>query len=127
MKFIVKKNSNYEAKIYIGSCEGYSGPKFSFLDLKHVIGDFQKQTGLEIANPVRVTATTYIFDTYEEDGWEIAIINYPRKSKSHQILHDFALELAAHLLEYFHQNRISVVFPEEIVMLESLDAQISHK
>lgn len=123
MSFHVKKNRNFEARIYLGSCVGYNGPQFTFQELREVIGKYQHENGLDACNPVRITPTTFVWDDYCEDGWEIAVIDYPRQSKSHIVLHDFAFNLAAHLLERFKQNRMSVVFPDEIVMLEADDAE----
>ena len=122
MSYHIKKNANYEARIYLGSCLGYNGPQFSFEELRAVIGEFQK-SGIDTCNPVRITPTTYVWADYQEAGWEIAVINYPRYPKSHIVLHDFAYNLAALLLEKFQQQRISIVLPDEIVMLEADDAE----
>lgn len=127
MNYTVKKNRNYEARIYIGSRARYIGPLFTFSELRTAISKYQHEKGLDVCNPVRITPTTYVWDDYMEDGWEIAVIDYPRQPKSHIVLHDFAYDLGVHLLERFHQNRISIVFPDEIVMLESDEAETKHK
>lgn len=123
MKFHSKKNAYFEARIYIGSRVNYNGPHFDLADLKESISCFQTTNGIDASNPVRITSTTFVWEKYEEDGWEIAIIDYPRVSKPHEVLRQFAYNLAVHLLERFQQNRMSIVFPEEIVMLESEDAE----
>jgi hypothetical protein len=122
MKFHLKKNEYFEARIYIGSRVKYNGPQFTFLELKESIGLFQANNGQD-SNPVRITPTTFVWEKYEEDGWEIAIIDYPRVSKPHEKLREFSYNMAVHLLERFEQNRISIVFPDEIVMLEADDAE----
>lgn len=106
---------------------GYNGPSFSFEDLRTDIGNYQKKLGLEASNPVRITRTTYVFDSYVEDGYEIALINYPRQDKSEKVLTEFAINLAKYLLERFGQNRMSIVFPTETVMLEVDGAEDTHK
>jgi small-conductance mechanosensitive channel len=127
MNYTVKKNRNFEARIYIGSRARYVGPLFTFSELRAAISQYQHEKGLEVCNPVRITPTTYVWDDYMEDGWEIAVIDYPRRSKSHIVLYDFAYNLGVYLLERFNQNRISIVFPSEIVMLESDEAEATHK
>ena len=127
MSYTVKKNRNYEARIYIGSRARYNGPLFTFSELRAAISKYQHEGGLNACNPVRITPTTYVWDDYMEEGWEIAVIDYPRQSKSHIVLRDFTFNLAAYLLERFHQNRMSIVFPDEIVMLESDEAETKHK
>ena len=127
MNYTVKKNRNFEARIYIGSRARYVGPLFTFAELRTAISLYQHENGLDACNPVRITPTTYVWDEYMEDGWEIAVIDYPRQSKSHIVLRDFTFNLGVHLLERFRQNRISIVFSDEIVMLESDEAETTHK
>lgn len=130
----------YEARIYIGSRQRYNGPEFSEDDLVAVIGDFQTRlyklwSDKSISTPVRITKTRYVFGDYSEVGWEIGILNYPRKPNLPNELREFALELAKLLLVKFNQNRISVVCkgnnflsPDfEIVMFYADDAEESHK
>lgn len=123
MSYTVKKNRTYEARIYIGSRARYVGPLFTFSELRDAIGKYQHEKGLDVCGPVRITPTTYVWDDYMEDGWEIAVIDYPRHSKCHIVLYDFMYNLAVYLLERFKQNRISIVFPDETVMLESDEAE----
>ena len=84
MKYHVKSNPYFEAKIYIGSRQQYNGPAFSFDDVRAAVAEYQESRGLEWANPVRITATHYLFQDYLEPGWEIAIIDY-RSQKSREI------------------------------------------
>lgn len=125
MTYHIKKVKNFEARIYIGSKVRYNGPSFSVVDLKSEISNFQK-TNYIISNTVRITATDFVFNGYEESGWEIAIINYPRNEKPEKIIRGFTFDLAVHLFKHFEQNRMSIVFPDEIVMLEDNSAEIVH-
>lgn len=112
-----------EARIYIGSRRHYNGEAFSYTDLRAFLKDFQHERPKELTSPVRITPTAYVFDDYHEAGWEIAVINYPRFPKDNFVIHQFAYDLAAGLLDKFEQNRISIVYPNEIVMLEADDAE----
>jgi len=120
MNIKIKNAPHYEARLYIGSRENYDGPAFDVDRLHEVIKDFQNEHLVDdVLIPVRVTATTYRAGDYSEDGWEVAVINYPRKPRDRIILESFMFELAQHLLDVLKQNRISVVTPEKIVMFES--------
>lgn len=112
-----------EARIYIGSRRKYNGDAFSYADVRAYVGEFQLARGTTTANPVRITATAYVWEDYCEEGWEIAVINYPRHPKSDSVIRQFAYDLAAGLLNMFEQNRISIVFSDETVMLEADDAE----
>ena len=126
MKF-ARTQPTHEVKIYIGSKRGYKGAPFDKAELTAYIWDVQDEAGPDEANPVRVTETTYLWagpgEKYREEGFEVAVINYPRRPKPTQVINRFALNLAESLLKHFQQNRISVVFPEEIVMLEADDPE----
>ncbi len=127
MSYTIKRNAKYEARIYIGSRRGYNGPKITKKVMKFSIKMYQTIKGLEKASPVRLTPTTYLWQDYEEKGWEIGIINYPRRPLGPLALQEYAMDLAAYLLEEHGQNRISIEFPDETVMLEADDAEQKHK
>lgn len=123
MNFTTTIEKTWKSHIYIGSKEGYTGPSFDYSDLRKEIGIFQMNNP-EIACTVRVVAASYIFAEYEESGWEISIINYPRFPKSEEVLIDFTHGLAQHLLDRFKQNRMSIVFKDDTILLESKTAVI---
>ena len=122
-----KENNTYEIKLYIGSKEGYNGEEFSKEDLVAAIQGFQHELTLDHAMPVRISPTSYMFDNYYEEGWEIGLINYPRKPRSTIELTRFMERLASFLLEKFKQNRITVVHPNATVMYESETAEEKHE
>jgi len=70
-----------------------------------------------------VTPTTYIYKNGNEPGVVVGIINYPRFPSEAAALKAKALEVAALLLKLYRQMKVSVVFPDETVMLESEEAQ----
>lgn len=123
MEVKFKKESFYEARLYIGSRRGYNGPVYSQWELNQAIGDFQLLQSTERACAVRITSTTFQFGTYVEAGWEIAAIQYPRFPKDEAVIKRFMVELGQHLMEKFGQNRISLATPEEVVLLERPDAE----
>jgi len=123
MGYHVKKAVNFSVRLYIGSRERRDGPHISAEQIKQAIQQYQFSLGLEKATPVRLTPTTYLWQEYEEDGWEIGMINYPRRPLGPLTIHAFAMDLAAYLLTVFNQNRISIEFPDETCMLEADDAE----
>lgn len=123
MSYHMRHEPCFEARIYIGSKVGYTGEDYSVDDVRAAIGQYQQTLGPQKATPVRITPTQFVWEDYNEPGWEIAAINYPRAPKSKAVISSFALGLAGHLLEHFRQDRISVVFPDEIVMLEADDPE----
>lgn len=98
MSYHMRHEPCFEARIYIGSKVGYTGEDYSVDDVRAAIGQYQQTLGPQKATPVRITPTQFVWEDYNELGWEIAAINY-------------------------RQDRISVVFPDEIVMLEADDPE----
>ena len=67
---------------------------------------------------VTVTPTKFIYTGGDEDGAIIGIIQYPRFPKSYILLKERVIELAEILRIELGQYRVSIVFPEETIMLE---------
>jgi hypothetical protein len=107
--------------MWIGSVRGYNGRKFLLNTLLKKIGEFQKKH--ENACSLRVTPTTFIFQDYTENGWEIACTNYPRFPKKPEEIDDFMMRLTQFLLVEFKQNRITVSDPLNAVTMESEGAE----
>ena len=117
-----KKEVSFEVRLYIGSVEGYNGNPFTEDDLVRAIGDFQKSRG-EDWTPVRVTPTRYVSRDYNERGWEVAAILYPRFPKSKIVIAEFMNQMAKFLLDTFKQNRITVMHPSEAVLYSADNAE----
>jgi len=122
----VIKSPYYESKIYVGSVRNVP-PKDtpSYITeraLMHVIGREQEKYALII--PLRTTKVSFVSGlAYRESGWEIAAINYPRTTATIEQIDDFILTLAKKMLNEFSQHRISIVNPNEIIMLTSEEDQ----
>ena len=114
---------SYECKLFIGSRrDGYDGEPFTKKEVIHEIKLCQDAYCIS-AGCVRITETTYVYLNYEEDGFEISIMQYPRFPKTESMLWAFMHNLAEHLMVVFNQNRISVMDPEHVEMLEVPNAQ----
>lgn len=125
MKTIKKKSvPHQEVRLYLGSRENYNGQIFSREVLLHTIENFQLVQPELI--PVRVTDTGFKAGDYWELGWELAVINYPRRPRDEKELSEFMHSLAQHLLIVLRQNRISIVERDEITMYEHPNAVEKH-
>ncbi len=102
-------NDTYEVHIYIGGRAGYDGDYFTLEQLKGAIFDYQ------ISNPnlmpVRITPTCYYIAGYDENGWDLATLAYPRKPYQHEDIDHFMFGLARNLLLRLRQKHITVVTP----------------
>lgn len=128
------KRADYaECRLYIGSVKGYNGPPFSEAQLIRVVQDFQR--GWEELNGythvVRFSKCMFVCMSYIENGWELSVINYPRRPNKPFEIMKFVKELQEHLMIEFGQNRITVMYDvpgaEEAEMAERPDAEVSHK
>ena len=118
----LKTCKTYEIKLHIGSLRGYHGDKFTKEDLIAKISAFQKAILWE-AQTVRVTPTTFVFQDYVEEGWEIVSMNYPRFPKTKKSISKFVRELAQYLIKELGQNRITVTEPNKTITFEAENAE----
>jgi hypothetical protein len=51
-----------------------------------------------------------------EEGWEIAVVRYPLREDSDEEIIQWAGDLAAVLMNRFHQEQISAVIRDELVV-----------
>ena len=73
----MKRRPFYECKIYIGSVSFMRDKTFTQDDIELLCGKVQEDYNYTI--PVRITPTTFVSETnYQEKGWEIAAIDYPK-------------------------------------------------
>jgi hypothetical protein len=70
---------------------------------------------------VTVTQTTYIYGGGSEPGVAVGFINYPRVPSDPIAIRARAERLASLLLAGLGQQRVTVVFPDETVMLSAAD------
>ena len=119
------KEPYYESKIYMGCVKSrllkpIYKREIRENEVRQVIGE--QQESYHIVIPLRITKTRFVAGSvYQENGWEIAAINYPRTNTTVQEIDDFMLILAKVLLNKFYQHRVSIVNPREIIMLTGED------
>lgn len=99
----------YEIRLYIGSQEGYHGEKFGLRELMKAVRDFQASHKDKVS--VRYTACVYQVGDWDEDGWEVAAIDYPRFPKTSDYLRNWFEGLSLYLIDRLKQDRITVCDP----------------
>lgn len=110
----MKVVDTFTANIYVGLRHGYSGNLSSINEVREWVQKYCNKVKLGAT----LTPTEFIYVDGREPGVIIGLINYPRfPSTKHQIwVH--AQAIAKGLMELCHQERISIVFSDETIMLE---------
>jgi len=110
---ITKKVPTFIATIYVGQKNRATGKICSYSTVTKTIQDEVNIKGL----CVTITPTEYYYASGSEKGIIVGLINYPRFPKTPSQIKTTALNLAELLREKCKQLRVSVVFPDETVML----------
>jgi len=112
----MKKCETIEAKIYCGlksnsnSLKGYEySPKIA----KTICQEYVDEVGLCVS----LTETTFIYTEGEEPGIIVGLINYPRFPSDLKSIKHHCLKLGDKLLGVLDQKRLSIVLPNETIML----------
>jgi hypothetical protein len=119
---VLKRTRAFEVRLYVGSRKGYGEEQYSEERVIRAISEFQAghSSGREeMPIPVRVTSTTFVSKDYVEEGWEIAVVRYPLREDSDEDIVHWAGELAAVLMKRFHQEHISAVIRDELVVFSA--------
>lgn len=119
----MKISKTYTANVYVGLRGGYTDFYHTSADAATVIKEFciERQTG------VTVTPTHFYYVNGDEPGLIIGFISYPRFPKSNDKIKLDALELARRLKVKLHQERVSIVLPDETIMLEDSENNVTFK
>ena len=101
------------ARIYVGLREGYNGLFHDRAEVQDACQSFCDKVGL----CVTVEDILFIYTGGRECGVVVGLINYPGSPEEPMEVKSMALGLAEKLRVTCGQNRVSVVFPDETVML----------
>ena len=112
----MKKVKTFEAKIYIGSINNNTNQFCTEERIENIISEYVN----DVKWCVTITKTKFIYVNGDELGWIIGIIQYPRFPEEEIRLKDKTLKLAKILLKKCYQERLSVIFPDETIMLENV-------
>ncbi len=117
----MKTVDTYWANIYCGLQKAYSGDIIDIAYAKELCQEFCNKVKLGLT----FTPTNFIYVDGSEPGFIVGLINYPRFPSSSFAITNKAHELGKILLKELSQERISIVFPNETVMLEKEDLKVN--
>ncbi len=107
---------SFKAEIFLGFREKYSSKVRTIEECKNFCQIYVNR----VSWCVTVTETEFIYKDGREPGAIIGIIQYPRFPTDESELKRKTIDIAELLKEQFHQERVSINFPDEVIMLESL-------
>ena len=114
---VLNRARAFEVRLYMGSHKGYGEEQYASGNIIRAISEFQRTTeGDEPPIPVRLSPTTFVSKDYVEEGWEIAVVRYPLREDSDEDIVQWAGRLAAVLMDRFHQEQMSAVIRDELVV-----------
>ena len=106
--------NTFTANIYLGLREQYSDNVGSVEQVMELCQAFCNDVKLCVS----VTPTSFVYVDGNEPGAIVGLINYPRFPLEDEEIEDIAVKLAELLAQTFKQHRVSVVFPDETIMVE---------
>lgn len=114
----MKRRPYYECKIYLGSVCYITKEVFTQEQVQRYCGEVQDFYDYII--PIRITPTTFVSGLgYDEKGWEISAIDYPKLQYNKRQIRGWMRTLAEKLLMRFSQHTICIVDRDGIIMLEN--------
>lgn len=105
----------YTATVYVGTKERATGEVRPLGLAREYLKDFASGGGVCVS----FTPTEFIYKDGMEPGIVVGLINYPRFPESLESIKAKALAIAEGLQAIYRQLKVSVVFPDETVMLEA--------
>lgn len=109
------KIKTFTANIYVGTRHGYSVDALSSVDeIRQWLQIFCN--GVKLG--VTLTQTEFIYVDGNEPGVIIGLINYPRFPRPVEEIKSLATNIAKDLMALCQQERVSIVFSDETIMLE---------
>ena len=127
MRLGMKWEPTFWARVYVGFKYRNEEPlnntqkKQRMREAEHLCQQYCDEVGL----CVTIEPTDYIYTNGREPGCVVGLINYPRFPCHHELIQHHATEIAKRLQTKFRQCVVSVVFPEQTLMItdENMVAQ----
>ena len=113
----MKEIDTWAASIFVGLREGYGDKILPIQKVRDICQEYCDEIGWCIT----ITLTELVYKKGNEPGVIVGVINCPRFPNTIDVLKEKIWTLAELLLTQLKQERLSVVFPDKIVMLEKED------
>jgi hypothetical protein len=120
---MMTKVPTFTATIYVGLRRHYAGEVMAFDRVEQVIQEWVDR----VSYCVTCTRTNYIYKNGNEPGIIVGFINYPRFPADADSIRFKALDLAQILLRECHQMQLSIVFPDETLMLSNQEEIVAYQ
>lgn len=122
----MKVVETYWAKIFVGLRPGYEDVNSCILRAnRQYVEDICQSYCNEVGLCVTITDTKFIYKNGNEPGVIVGLINYPRFPEEYGVkFEDTKIRkqskiIAEKLMVRLKQNRVSIMYPDETVMLEN--------
>ena len=109
----METSNTYNIYIYVGLKEGYDGCLHGYSEVIDCLKNYCNKHPFCFS----VTPTTYVHTSGVEEGVIVGIISYPRFPRPTEELEQIALDVAELLRTTFKQYRVTVGFPNRMIML----------
>jgi len=108
------------ATITIGQNIGYSDKTFSKDELYKILQSYQEERikDATIYLSAFVSSGDIVMSDQVEKHFKIEFINYPKFPLDSKTFKKEIIELTNHLMKSFKQNRVVIIYNDEIIMLE---------
>lgn len=106
--------STYTATIYVGTKIRKTGQVLPLGRGRLWLQEYVDRVGL----CVTITPTEFLYTRGNEPGFSVGLINYPRFPSSPEMLREHALAIAEGLCRLYEQGKVTVVFPDQTVMVD---------
>jgi hypothetical protein len=123
---LMKTCQTYWAKIFVGFRSKYEDtPDFIMEGRRDRLEGMCKGYCDEVGLCVTITDTTFIYKDGNEPGAIIGLMNYPRFPEEKGLrmedtkIRKHSMKLAEYLMVAMNQYRVSIMYPDETVMLEN--------
>ena len=103
----------FTAQIYVGRKVHETGETLPLSIVNEVCQEYVDAVGL----CVNITPFEFIYSGGRESGVNIGLIHYPRFPSGREVVRAHVLEMAGRLRIALRQSRVSVVMPNETVMI----------
>lgn len=107
----------FTATIHCGLREGYAGRVHDVAEVNLFCLGHCAEIGLGVS----LTETRFIYKDGSEPGVAVGLINHPRFPSTETQIKREAIDLATGLKKLLGQRRVTVVFPDETVMIGGTD------
>jgi hypothetical protein len=116
----IKTAERLTATITIGRLFGYSNDEYSIKELYSALQEYQNkridEAGIYLS--AFVHGGDIVMSGQIEAHYKLEFINYPKFPLSKRVFKDEIVRLGKHLIFTFKQNRLVIIFDDEIIMLE---------